>query len=38
MNGKGSYFWKDGRKYIGSYLNDQKHGFGKYYWNDGRVF
>ena len=36
MNGRGVYFWKDGRKYDGEYVNDKKHGFGIYTWPDGR--
>lgn len=38
MHGHGVYKWKDGRKYVGDYVQDKKHGFGKYYWEDGRVF
>jgi hypothetical protein len=36
MQGRGVYTWKDGRKYVGEYFNDKKHGFGIYKWNDGR--
>ena len=36
MNGRGVYYWKDGRKYDGEYINDKKHGFGIYTWPDGR--
>lgn len=25
MHGKGTYIWKDGRKYEGEYQNDKKH-------------
>ena len=30
MHGKGVYTWKDGRKYVGEYLNDLQNGFGVY--------
>jgi hypothetical protein len=26
--GKGEFTWSDGRRYIGDYLEDKKHGFG----------
>ena len=32
MDGFGEFEWKDGKKYIGFYLNDKKEGFGIYYW------
>ncbi|CAD8114656.1 unnamed protein product [Paramecium primaurelia] len=38
MNGRGIYYWPDGRNYDGEYLNDKKHGFGVYKWNDGRCY
>jgi hypothetical protein len=38
MDGKGVFTWPDGRKYIGSYLNDVKHGPGEFFWSDGRKF
>jgi len=38
MNGRGIYYWPDGRYYDGEYLNDKKHGFGVYKWNDGRCY
>ena len=38
MHGKGSYTWKDGRKYEGQYLHDKKHGNGIYIWADGRKY
>ena len=38
MNGYGEYFWTDGRKYIGYYLNDKKDGFGIYIWNEDRAY
>jgi hypothetical protein len=32
------FFFEDGCKYVGSYLNDLKHGYGEFYWNDSRVY
>jgi hypothetical protein len=32
MNGYGEFYWKDGKIYVGYYLNDKKEGFGIYYW------
>lgn len=40
MHGYGEFFWKDGKKYIGSiflilkgyYVKDKKEGFGIYFW------
>lgn len=32
MNGKGIFTWIDGRKYIGEYLEDKKHGYGIFEW------
>jgi hypothetical protein len=34
MHGFGEFEWKDGKKYIGYYLNDKKEGFGIYYWQN----
>jgi len=28
----------DGSKYIGSYVNERKHGYGEYYWPDGTYY
>jgi hypothetical protein len=36
-NGKGSYYWKDGRKYVGDFRNGQSHGNGALYAADGTV-
>ena len=36
MHGEGTYTWKDGRKYVGQYVDDRKNGFGVYTWADGR--
>ena len=38
MEGIGVYRWKDGRIYIGEYLNDKKHGYGIYQWQDSRQY
>lgn len=38
MQGKGVFTWPDGRKYVGDYQNDQKHGIGTFTWQDGRVY
>lgn len=32
MQGKGTFSFKDGRKYIGEYLEDKKHGQGTFEW------
>jgi hypothetical protein len=32
MSGYGEFYWKDGKRYKGFYLNDKKEGFGIYYW------
>lgn len=36
MNGKGKFYWPDGRIYIGDYLNDKKEGFGTFIWPDDK--
>lgn len=36
MNGRGIYYWPDGRSYEGEYSNDKKQGYGIYIWPDGR--
>ena len=33
--GKGSYIWADGRKYVGGWLNGRQHGEGMYVAQDG---
>lgn len=38
MEGKGVFTWPDGRKYVGDYKNDMKHGIGTFTWQDGRVY
>ncbi len=49
MHGHGTYFYSDGRKYVGEYKKDKKdvkrkklsiidQGFGKYFWNDGKNY
>ena len=32
------YTWADGRKYLGEYFNDLKHGYGMFIWPDGRSY
>ena len=34
MEGYGEMLWSDGRKHIGYYKGNKKHGFGIYYWPD----
>jgi hypothetical protein len=36
-SGKGTYFYPDGSKYVGDWLNDKKHGQGTLYKPDGSV-
>ena len=38
MNGYGEFFWRDGKRYLGYYLNDSKEGFGIYYWDNSKRF
>jgi hypothetical protein len=38
MEGMGIYQWNDGRKYMGYYKDDKKHGFGIYVWADHRKY
>lgn len=38
MNGKGTFKWTDGRKYVGGFINDIKNGFGKFYWPGGKRY
>jgi hypothetical protein len=38
MDGIGIYSWQDGRKYVGEYRDDKKHGYGSYSWSDGRLY
>ena len=38
MNGRGTFTWLDGKKYVGEYINDKKEGYGEFYWPDGRVY
>ena len=32
------FTWADGRKYVGDYLDDKKHGSGEFSWPDGRRY
>jgi len=34
MSGYGEFYWNEGKRYKGFYLNDKKEGFGVYYWHD----
>ena len=38
MEGEGTFTWSDGRRYVGMYQNDQKHGHGTFEWPDGRKY
>lgn len=38
MNGEGVYAWPDGKKYIGEYKDDLKHGIGKMEYPDGKIY
>ena len=38
MHGEGEYTWPDGRKYTGTYVNDEKHGYGVFEWPDNRIY
>lgn len=32
MNGRGIFSWVDGKKFVGEYLDDKKHGDGIFFW------
>lgn len=38
MHGSGEFTWKDGRKYVGEYIDDKKEGHGVFTWPDGRKY
>ena len=38
MNGFGNLFYEDGRKYVGEFQNDLKHGHGIYSWPNGKKY
>ena len=38
MDGYGVFTWSDGRKYLGEYKEDKKHGQGQFIWPDGRQY
>ena len=38
MHGKGTFSWKDGRKYEGDYVQDKKEGQGTFTWPNGKVY
>lgn len=35
---KGLFLWPDGRRYLGEYKDDLKHGYGEFYWVDNRAY
>jgi hypothetical protein len=37
-NGKGTYYYADGRRYEGEYKDDVRNGKGTYYYADGNKF
>jgi len=38
MHGQGELSWKDGKKYVGSFIEDRREGEGTFYWADGRRY
>ena len=38
MNGKGETIWPDGKRYLGGYLEDRKHGYGVFTWENGKRY
>lgn len=38
MHGQGVFKWKDGKKYVGGYVQDAREGYGEFTWPDGRVY
>ena len=46
MDGKGTFEWPDGKKYIGNknnnkkgyYKEDKKAGYGEFFWSDGKIY
>ena len=38
MHGEGTLTWKDGKKYEGEFLNDQREGHGTFSWTDDRKY
>jgi len=38
MDGKGIFYWPDGRQYDGLYIEAEKHGYGVMSWPDGREY
>ena len=37
-HGEGTYSWKSGSYYKGSFYNDQRHGYGEMFWIDGSSY
>ena len=38
MHGKGLLKWKDGKQYLGEFVNDKREGHGTFLWKDGRIY
>jgi hypothetical protein len=38
LSGEGETVWPDGKRYIGHYLDDLKHGYGTFVWEDGNKY
>lgn len=38
IQGKGTYIWSDGRKFVGNWKNSKMRGKGFYSWEDGRSY
>jgi len=38
MNGKGTFIWANGNKYIGDYKEDKKEGYGVFSYSDGKTY
>ena len=38
MHGEGEFTFIDGKKYIGTYVEDKKEGYGEFYWPDGKIY
>ena len=37
-HGQGTFTWKSGNMYDGTYCDDQRHGYGEMYWYDGSIY
>ena len=38
MHGIGVFYWADGKRYEGSYIQDKKEGYGEFYWPNGNWY